>query len=119
MALPELTVDTVRAILDETLDDESVNGLVLHSLGFNYNDETQTWDPTNADPNWQGIGIPHFIENRKDIVKLTRSIPDEDKQLLKEQLQFQGYKIAELTPRKTRRATAANWLLGVLRRQGS
>ncbi|MCY7274705.1 MAG: DUF1823 family protein, partial [Phormidesmis sp. CAN_BIN44] len=29
----------------------------------------------------------------------------------KEKLGFAGYKVDELTPRKTRRATIANWLL--------
>jgi len=36
------------------------------------------------------------------------------KQLLKQKLGFKGYKIGEFGPRQTRRATAANWLLGHL-----
>ncbi|MEO1523745.1 MAG: DUF1823 family protein, partial [Cyanobacteria bacterium J06633_2] len=40
-----------------------------------------------------------------------RSIPKENKQLLKESLGFKGYSIDELVPRKTRRATIVNWLL--------
>jgi hypothetical protein len=47
-------------------------------------------------------------------VKLTRSIPPENKQLLKEQLGFKGYKLGEFGPRQTRRATAANWLLSYM-----
>ena len=34
--------------------------------------------------------------------------------MLKQQLQFQGYRIGELYPRRTRRATAVNWLLAWL-----
>jgi hypothetical protein len=117
MQLPELTLDTVRAILEGTLEDETVNYLVLHSLGFRYDEATQTWDPSAADPDWRGQPTPHFIAHRPDTVKLTRSIAAEDKQLLKEWLGFEGYKIHELTPQKTRRATAANWLLGVIKRQ--
>ncbi len=44
-------------------------------------------------------------------MKLTRSIPPENKQLLKTQLGFEGYTVSELIPRKTRRATMVNWLL--------
>jgi hypothetical protein len=32
-------------------------------------------------------------------------------------LGFKGYKVGELVPRKTRRATAVNWLLGHLKEQ--
>jgi len=42
---------------------------------------------------------------------LTRSIPKEYKQGLKNFLYFKGYKINELYPRRTRRATAVNWLI--------
>ena len=42
---------------------------------------------------------------------MTRSIPKEHKQGLKNFLNFKGYKINELYPRKTRRATAINWLI--------
>lgn len=115
--LPDLTVDTIQAILNGTVDDATVNALVLRSLGFRYDPNTQTWDVSEADPGWPTDPLPDVIANRKDSVKLTRSIPPEDKQLLKEQLNFPGYKIDELTPTKTRRATAANWLLGVIKRQ--
>jgi hypothetical protein len=43
-----------------------------------------------------------------------RSIPVDNKQSLKAHLKplgFTGYKYAELTPNKTRRAQCANWLL--------
>ena len=42
---------------------------------------------------------------------MTRSIPKEHKQGLKNILDFEGYKINELYPRRTRRATAVNWLI--------
>lgn len=115
MNIPPLNTATIHAILSGELPDSTVNALVLQSLGFRYDKTRQTWDPSGADPAWQGEeGIPHVIDNRSDSVKLTRSIAPENKQLLKEVLGFQGYKINELTPQKTRRATAANWLLGVL-----
>lgn len=55
-----------------------------------------------------------MIASRAASVRLTRSIPKESKQLLKRQLQFAGYRITELYPRRTRRATAVNWLLAWL-----
>ena len=51
-------------------------------------------------------------------MRLTRSIPVEHKQLLKQQLGFAGYRIGELYPRRTRRATAVNWLLAHLALRG-
>ena len=42
---------------------------------------------------------------------MTRSIPKEHKQGLKNFLNFKGYKINELYPRRTRRSTVVNWLI--------
>jgi hypothetical protein len=61
---------------------------------------------------------PQFIALRPPSVALTRSIAKEHKQLLKEQLGFAGYTIGELYPRRTRRATAVNWLLAHLAGRG-
>ena len=55
-----------------------------------------------------------MIASRPAAIRLTRSIPRESKQLLKQQLHFGGYRIDELYPRRTRRATAVNWLLAWL-----
>ncbi len=57
---------------------------------------------------------PQIITDRKASVYLTRSIPKQYKQLLKQELDFTGYRIGELYPRRTRRATAVNWLLAWL-----
>jgi len=51
-------------------------------------------------------------------VQLTRSIPKENKQLLKEYLGFKGYSVDQLIPRLTRRATMTNWLLSEMQQQG-
>jgi hypothetical protein len=58
------------------------------------------------------------IAQRPASVALTRSVPGPHKQLLKEQLGFSGYRIGELYPRRTRRATAVNWLLAQLAERG-
>ncbi len=54
---------------------------------------------------------PEVIVKRPASVHLTRSIPKEYKQALKDYLDFKGYLIGELYPRRTRRATVVNWLL--------
>lgn len=118
--LPPLTTKTLWAILNDTLDDATVNQLVWQSLGYRYEAENDRWDTTAVMPDWKETypDPPDFIANRPPTVKLTRSIPAEDKQLLKEKLGFQGYKVDELVPRKTRRATIANWLLSYMHQTG-
>ena len=114
--LPPLNTDTVWAILNEELDDRVVNQLVWYYLGYRYDEVNQTWDISQVIDDWNEKypEPPDFIVNRPPTVKLTRSIPQENKQLLKEKLGFKGYKLGEFGPRETRRATAANWLLSYL-----
>ena len=54
---------------------------------------------------------PQVIAKRSASIHLTRSIPKKYKQALKTCLNFEGYKINEQFPRRTRRATAVNRLL--------
>lgn len=119
--LPPLTTDTLWAILNDTLDDATTNQLVWQALGYRYDASTQQWDNSQVDPQWRQDypEPPDFIDSRPATVKLTRSIPAENKQLLKEKLGFGGYKVNELIPRKTRRATMANWLLSHMVLTGS
>ena len=110
-SLLPLTADTLWGILNETIDDDMTHRLVWHYLGYRHDPVTQTWE--NSDSDWITLYPvpPNFIESRPATVKLTRSIPPRNKQLLKTQLGFEGYSINELIPRKTRRATIVNWLL--------
>lgn len=114
--LPPLNTDTIWAIINEEIDDATVNQLVWHYLGYRYNEASQTWDTSQVVDDWaeKYSEPPDFIENRPPTVKLTRSIPKENKQLLKEKLGFKGYKLGEFGPRQTRRATAASWLLNYM-----
>ena len=116
---PILNTDTIWAILREEIDDEAVNQLVWYYLGYRYDETQQTWDNSNVADEWcqKYPQPPDFIANRPPTVQLTRSIPKEHKQLLKEKLGFKGYKIGEFTPRDTRRATMANWLMSYLESQ--
>lgn len=119
--LPPLTTDTIWAILKEEIDDATVNQLVWHYLGYRYDEASSQWDTTAVEAAWREDypDPPDFIDSRPATVKLTRSIPKENKQLLKEKLDFKGYKIGEFGPRQTRRATMANWLLSYMERSNS
>lgn len=114
--LPPLNTETIWAILNNEIDDATVNQLVWHYLGYCYNESTKAWDNPGVAPEWRDEypEPPNFIESRPATVKLTRSVPSKNKQLLKEQLGFKGYKVGEFGPRQTRRATAANWLLSYM-----
>ncbi|MGF1536090.1 MAG: DUF1823 family protein [Elainellaceae cyanobacterium] len=113
MASHPLSTETYWAILNDKLDDDAVNRIVWHHLGYRYRAETQTWDTEQAPSEWREAypEPPSFTDSRPAIVKLTRAIPKEYKQLLKTELGFTGYKIDELEPRKTRRATMVSWLM--------
>ncbi|MBF2057470.1 MAG: DUF1823 family protein [Cyanobacterium sp. T60_A2020_053] len=114
--LPPLDKNTIWAILNQEIDDATVNQLVWYYLGYRYDDGEGRWDNSNVEDSWRAEypQPPDFIANRPPTVKLTRSIPKENKQLLKEDLGFKGYKIGEFSPRETRRATVASWLLSYL-----
>ena len=123
--LPPLTNDTFWAILDDELEDAIANQLVWQCLGYRRRqdqcpqDQCQQdqWETAAVDPEWREAypEPPDFIDSRPATVKLTRSIAKEHKQLLKEELKFEGYSLSELVPRKTRRATMVNWLLAYRR----
>ena len=119
-SLPSLSIETIWAILNEELQDDIVNQLVWKYLGYRYHEESGKWDIAAVDSAWKDKypEPPNFIESRPATVQLTRSIPKENKQLLKEQLGFKGYSVDQLIPRLTRRATMANWLLSYMKQQG-
>ena len=118
--LPPLNTETIWSILNEKIDDDTVNQIVWHYLGYRYDSEANHWDITGVSPEWKKDypEPPNFIDSRPATVKLTRSIPPANKQLLKEQLGFKGYKIGEFSPQQARRATAANWLLSYMKDAG-
>lgn len=119
--LPDLNTETIWSILNEEIDDATVNQLVWYYLGYRYNELDRSWDTSEVPSDWQEQypEPPDFIANRPPTVKLTRSIPKHNKQLLKEKLGFKGYKLGEFGPRQTRRATVANWLLSYMQQHDS
>jgi len=119
MTLPPLTTETLWAILNNELPDDTVNQLVWRSLGYRYDELSQKWIAEQVDAAWaeKYPEPPNFIESRPATVQLTRAIPKENKQLLKTYLGFKGYTVDQLVPRLTRRATMTSWLLSEMKRQ--
>ena len=106
-------------ILDDRCSDQFVCERIWERLG--YVPQGDGWHAGPATPaEWADAFpiAPELIAERPASVRLTRSIPKQHKQLLKQQLGFTGYRIGELYPRRTRRATAVSWLLAWLMQQG-
>ncbi len=106
------------AVLEDRISDTFVSKLIWERLGYELvqqgNSDFVAGSDTPISWSKEFPHAPQVIAKRKASVFLTRSIPKEYKQLLKEELQFPGYRINELFPRRTRRATAVNWLLAWL-----
>ena len=101
-------------ILEDKVSDVFVCKLVWERLFYINNTSKNEWISSSLTPLFWSekfIQAPKIISERQASVHLTRSIPKEYKQSLKEFLNFKGYKINELYPRRTRRATAVNWLI--------
>ena len=101
-------------VLEDKVSDVFVCELVWERLFYNRERITNNWVSSALTPTYWSekfVKAPQIISERKASVHLTRSIPKEYKQGLKNFLNFKGYKINELYPRRTRRATAVNWLI--------
>ncbi|MEA5413582.1 DUF1823 family protein [Synechococcus sp. BA-132 BA5] len=110
----------LEAVLDDRTSDDFVCRLIWPRLGYSP-DANGGWRAgPDTPPAWAEAFplAPELIAERPASVRLTRSIPPEHKQLLKLQLGFAGYRIGGLYPRRTRRATAVNWLLAHLAERG-
>ena len=101
-------------VLEDKVSDVFVCELVWERLLYTQEPFTNDWVPSSSTPTYWAakfVKAPQIISERVASVHLTRSIPKEHKQGLKNFLNFKGYKIDELYPRRTRRATAVNWLI--------
>jgi len=116
----------LEAVLADRLSDRFVCELIWSRLGYQPQTAPAAERPSSwiagpaTPPAWAEAfpEAPELIATRPASVRLTRSIPAEHKQLLKQQLGFAGYRIDELFPRRTRRATAVSWLLAHLALRG-
>ena len=101
-------------ILEDKVSDIFVCELVWESLFYIHQPSMDEWISSPLTSSYWSekfIKAPQIISERSASVHLTRSIPKDHKQNLKKILNFKGYKINELYPRRTRRATAVNWLI--------
>ena len=101
-------------ILEDKVSDVFVCELVWERIFYTREKNTNDWISSELTPAYWSekfLKAPQIISERIASVHLTRSIPKEYKQGLKNFLNFKGYKINELYPRRTRRATAVNWLI--------
>ena len=111
-----------REILHDRISDTFLVERIWERLGYlPLEVDDRLWRAGPTTPlEWQRAFpyAPAVIANRQASIQLTRSIPKCYKQLLKQKLNFSGYRIGELFPRRTRRATAVNWLLAWLEWSG-
>ena len=101
-------------VLEDKVSDVFVCELIWERLFYHKEPPMNAWVTSALTPSYWSekfVEAPQIISDRKASVHLTRSIPKEHKQGLKNFLNFKGYKINELYPRRTRRATAVNWLI--------
>ena len=101
-------------VLDDKVTDVFVCELVWERLFYTRKKILNKWVSSALTPTYWSekfVEAPQIISERIASVHLTRSIPKDHKQGLKNFLNFTGYKINELYPRRTRRATAVNWLI--------
>ena len=101
-------------VLEDKVSDVFVCELVWERLFYTRETILNYWVSSALTPTYWSekfVKAPQIISERIASVHLTRSIPKEHKQGLKNFLNFKGYKINELYPRRTRRATAVNWLI--------
>jgi hypothetical protein len=115
-----LSRELLEAVLADRTSDRFVCELIWPRLGYGPDGEGRWRAGPGTEPAWREAFPegPEVIAERPASVALTRSIAKEHKQLLKQQLGFGGYRIGELYPRRTRRATAVNWLLAHLAARG-
>ena len=101
-------------VLEDKVSDIFVCELVWERLFYKREILSNAWFPSALTPTYWSekfIEAPQIISERIASVHLTRIIPKEHKQGLKNFLNFKGYKINELYPRRSRRATVVIWLI--------
>ena len=101
-------------VLEDKVTDNFVCELVWERLFYIREPSMKAWLNSSLTPIYWSekfLEAPQIISERIASVHLTRSIPKDHKQGLKNFLNFKGYQINELYPRRTRRATAVNWLI--------
>ena len=127
-SLTELTDENIVKIVNLEATDTECNYIAWKCLGYRYNNEKKIFEGSeNVFPKWLtkypnppdiiGIKRDYRPEIDKEVrnasMDLMRSIPRDYKGGVRqlESIGWKGYKLAELTPNKTRRAQLCNWLI--------
>eukprot|EP00276_Gloeochaete_wittrockiana_P014288 CAMPEP_0184348050 /NCGR_PEP_ID=MMETSP1089-20130417/23392_1 /TAXON_ID=38269 ORGANISM="Gloeochaete wittrockiana, Strain SAG46.84" /NCGR_SAMPLE_ID=MMETSP1089 /ASSEMBLY_ACC=CAM_ASM_000445 /LENGTH=304 /DNA_ID=CAMNT_0026679539 /DNA_START=23 /DNA_END=937 /DNA_ORIENTATION=+ len=115
---PALTHRLFWAVIREEpgITDAMLNAIMCYLMGYRYDTTAQAWDLSGVQKYWKSRkGPPIFIDMRVETVRVIRllnsTVPYDCKALLKTELGFTGWKIKDLTPLRTRRATVVNWML--------
>ena len=114
----EISRKLLLAIIEDKVSDAFVCELIWERLCYEKHEKSKSWIATLKTPKYWSdkyVEAPQIVAERSAAVHLTRSISKEYKQSLKEFMNFKGYKINELYPRRTRRAAAVNWLISYVR----
>ena len=125
---PSITIEDLWNIVFQKTPDPWVNEIVRCFLGWRQM-EDGTWNNNNVPEVWKSLypdDPPDFIGKEGQYSpefdqpikmanrRLTRTIQQEYKQIFRtvmRPLGFKGWKVAELTPNRTRRAVVVNWIL--------
>eukprot|EP00904_Undaria_pinnatifida_P004101 jgi/Undpi1/13692/HiC_scaffold_9.g03346.m1 len=124
----ELANENLLKIMGEKCTDEQMNWLVWKCLGYRYNAAEDTWVAEEVFPKWKDkypeppdlLGVTRVYEKHVDtpvmgaVQALIRTIPLAHKRSIVEHLRpvgFTGLTLDELTPNRTRRAQATNFLI--------
>ena len=102
------------SIINDQVSDVFVCELIWERLFYVKKTSYKDWISSEYTPTYWSEKYnyaPQIVSERGASIHLTRSIPKDYKQGLKKDLNFKGYKINELYPRRTRRAAAVNWLI--------
>jgi hypothetical protein len=127
VTIQDLADSNLVKIVQVKNTDVDTNVLLWKCLGYVYDTESDAWRNDNVFPKWKakfpfppdliGVTRKYDPETDKEVrnasMDLMRSIPRSFKGGIR-QLQavgFKGFKLNELTPNKTRRAQAVNWML--------
>lgn len=123
-----LTIDDLMAIVKNGCPDSWPNEIIRILLGWRQN-EDGSWDDSHVPAEWlesypkgppDFIGDPTDYSREKDmpvklaVQKMVRSVLPEHKNGFREVMKpagFPGWKVADLTPNRTRRAQCVNYII--------
>jgi hypothetical protein len=127
VTLEEVSDENLIRIVNLETSDQQCNALLWKCLGYTMQEEGGVYSAEKVFPKWRErfesppdlIGVQRVFDPAVDkpvrdaSMSMMKSIPRDFKGGVRalEPLGFRGFKLKELTPNKTRRAQAVNWLI--------